>query len=171
MNENGEIRLFATTVRSVALDLVDQCDHIITNQSDDNVKPDRVSTSRDSGPFLEQIAQMIYKARRARDLIAPEKDLFHDPAWDIMLDLYIARCQHKAMSVTSASMAAGVPLSTALRWVWHLERLLLVTRQIDPRDRRRSFVSLTAAGLRVIEDALTDYFDRASVLFKHLRTT
>jgi DNA-binding MarR family transcriptional regulator len=166
MDENGGLTEFATDIRLFATDLVRRCDAILTNVASQQVQPDRLLPNVQDRPTLSQIATLIYKARRARAAISPEKDLFQDPAWDILLDLYIAHCEDKTISVTSASMAAGVPLTTALRWVWHLEQLQMVERQIDRRDRRRSFVSLTKSGLHTIEEALTDYRSRVSFLFQ-----
>lgn len=165
MNHDSDLKRFAATIKSIAASLANQCDDVLTGHSDPDPfgQNDYLSTS--TPPTLPTLARMMYKARRARDDIAPEKDLFQDPAWDILLDLYIAHSEDKYISVTSASLAAGVPLTTALRWVWHLEQLHLISRQIDPSDRRRSFVSLTSAGLDMVEKALSDYYGRINAMF------
>lgn len=83
-----------------------------------------------------------YKIRRERDsLFVP--GLFSDPAWDILLDLYISEKAGKKICITSACIAAGVPASTGLRWIAILVQNGYVEREEDPADARRSFVSLT----------------------------
>lgn len=167
MNHDSELEKFAALVKSVATSLASQCDDILPGQKDSANTAITGEAFGNGAPSLPLLARTLYKARRAREDIAPEKDLFQDPAWDILLDLYIAHSEDKFISVTSASLAAGVPLTTALRWVWHLEQLHLITRQVDPNDRRRSFVTLTDTGLVMVERALNDFNDRIGPMFVH----
>ena len=103
------------------------------------------------------IAEALFKARRRRIAISADQDIFHDPAWDIMIDLYMAYGAEKYVSVTSASMATNVPQTTALRHVWHLESLGLIARTIDPKDKRRQFLALTNTGVTMLEQILRNY--------------
>lgn len=97
-------------------------------------------------PALGEYAAHIYRNRRKRDEIFGDDDLFRDPAWDILLDLYIAAHQGVEVSVTSACVAAAVPETTALRWLKVLEKADLVTRERDKRDHRRVMVRITRDG-------------------------
>ena len=106
---------------------------------------------------LVEIATALRKIRHARSAIPPADVLFHDPAWDILIDLYIAYNMKKCVSVKSASMASRVPTTTALRHLWHLESLALLERRADPTDKRRFFIQLTEAGLNLVEQILGDY--------------
>ena len=72
-------------------------------------------------------------------------DLFADPAWDIMLDLFEAELEQRRVSISSACIGARVPTTTGLRWLRTLEQNGLVSRREDPLDRRRIFVELTPA--------------------------
>lgn len=81
-------------------------------------------------------------------------ELFADPAWDMLLDLYRAELDQHRVSVTSLCTASGVPTSTALRWLRALEDDGLIARRQDPLDGRRSFVALTNAGI----EAMGAYF-------------
>jgi DNA-binding MarR family transcriptional regulator len=70
-------------------------------------------------------------------------DLFRDPAWDMLLELYRCALIGRAACTTHAFLASGVPCSTAKR---HLDLLCtagLVQRHPDPRDQRRTFLTLT----------------------------
>ena len=101
---------------------------------------------------LEWIEWVIAARRkRARYL---SSDLFAEPAWDILLDLLRAEVAHEQMCVSSASLAAGIPASTGLRWLKALEQRGLVVRNCDPGDARRHFVRLSPDTSR----ALRRYF-------------
>jgi DNA-binding MarR family transcriptional regulator len=69
-------------------------------------------------------------------------DIFGEPSWDILLDLYIADSEGRDISVSSACIAANVPDSTAQRCLHHLVEDGLVRRTNDPYDQRRVFVTL-----------------------------
>jgi DNA-binding MarR family transcriptional regulator len=100
--------------------------------------------ARDSG-FWGVLAEELYRDRRRRASHLPSH-LLGEPAWDILLDLYIAEKRNQSVSVTSACIAAAVPLTTALRWLRQLERDGLVERRDDQSDARRRYVRLTESG-------------------------
>ena len=78
-------------------------------------------------------------------------ELFADPAWDMLLDLYRAELDQYRVSVTSLCTASGVPTSTALRWLHTLEQDGLITRRQDPLDGRRTFVALASTAVEAME--------------------
>ena len=90
---------------------------------------------------------------RARSMRAKffKAELFADPAWDMLLDLYRAELDQYRVSVTSLCTASGVPTSTALRWLKALEDGGLITRRQDPLDGRRTFVALTTAAVESMD--------------------
>lgn len=85
----------------------------------------------------------IIRCRRLRAQLFGE-NLFADPAWDMLLDLAVARAQAKQVSVMALCHASGVPSTTALRWIRLLEEAGLVLREDDARDRRRSNIRLSS---------------------------
>lgn len=102
------------------------------------------------------LAKRIYALRRKRvQALAEVADLFHDPAWDILLDLFIAAKERSAISVSSACIASSVPSTTGLRMVNLLEQRGAVEIRADPFDARRRYVALTAATEAQIEKLLT----------------
>ncbi|QUT04777.1 MarR family transcriptional regulator [Sphingobium phenoxybenzoativorans] len=103
---------------------------------------------------LAKAARNILRNRRLRGRYLPA-DLFADPAWDILLDLFAASAEGQAVSVTSACVAAAVPVTTAQRWLRELERQGLVERQHDDGDRRRVLVRISGAGRDAIAAWLT----------------
>ena len=81
-------------------------------------------------------------------------ELFADPAWDILLDLTAARAEHLRVSVSSLCIAAGVPPTTALRWITQMVEAGLLVRVEDETDRRRAFIALSDKA----SDAMARYF-------------
>lgn len=71
-----------------------------------------------------------------------DAELFADPAWDILLDLAAARAERRKVSVTSLCIAAGVPATTALRWITQMVDADLLLRIPDRHDRRRAHIAL-----------------------------
>ena len=80
-----------------------------------------------------------------------DADLFADPAWDMLLELYAAELGQRRIDITTLCGGAAVPSTTALRWIGQLEARQLIKRQRDPLDRRRYYMSLTCMGLEAIE--------------------
>ena len=94
--------------------------------------------------LLADRARAIYDARRRRDaLFGKTRALFHDPAWDILLDLFIQGEEHQIVSVSSACVGSCAPHSTALRCLKAMERQGVIGFSRDPFDKRRCFVALT----------------------------
>ena len=89
-------------------------------------------------------ARRTYRNRRSRAALFGDETLFGEPAWDMLLDLFIAAKERKRVPVTSACIGAAVPTTTALRWLAVLEERGLVRREADPSDARRIFVRLSA---------------------------
>jgi hypothetical protein len=111
----------------------------------------------DAGPAqIMSLARETYRVRRMRSQIFGDSDLFGEPAWDMLLDLFIATGDGKRVPVTSACIGAAVPTTTALRWLTMLEDRGLVVREHDKLDARRIFVRLTAEA----EAKMTAYFTK-----------
>jgi DNA-binding MarR family transcriptional regulator len=97
-----------------------------------------------------QLARSIINARSARAKYL-DAELFADPAWDMLLELYALTCEGRRVSVSKLSLAAGVPTTTALRWIDKLEAECLVVRVDDPVDARRVWIMLSRAGYSAME--------------------
>lgn len=91
---------------------------------------------------LVRRAMAIVATRAKRNALFASEDIFADPAWDILLHIYIASHGNRETSIKCASIAAKVPTSTAQRVVGRLVKLKLLKRSIDPDDTRRSFLTL-----------------------------
>lgn len=63
-----------------------------------------------------------------------------DPRYEMLLELYVAHHEGRAVSVSDLALAAGIPPTTGLRKLEKLEADGLVYRLPDRFDRRRSWV-------------------------------
>ena len=88
----------------------------------------------------------MLKLRRHRDRFFAG-ELFADPAWDILLELYAAALGQFRISVSNLCIAAAVPATTALRWIKQLEDAGLIQRRPDRTDGRRHFIMLSDEAL------------------------
>ncbi|MBX7483738.1 hypothetical protein [Qipengyuania qiaonensis] len=106
-------------------------------------------------------SSIIRKLIKARQLRARyfDVELFADPAWDILLDLSAARSERRRVSVTSLCIAAGVPATTALRWIGQMVDSELLVRVSDPHDRRRAYIALADN----TADTMARYFTEVGV--------
>lgn len=100
-----------------------------------------------------RLVRRIIRQRQARAKFF-DGALFADPAWDMLLDLTAARVEHVRVSVSSLCIAAGVPPTTALRWIGQMIEAGLLERIEDEIDRRRTFITLTDKAA----DAMAHYF-------------
>jgi hypothetical protein len=77
-------------------------------------------------------ARMLYEQRRARDLAAEaDADLFGDMAWDIMLVLFIANEEERAIDAAAVVLLARTLPQTVDRWLTVLESRGLLIRNDD----------------------------------------
>ncbi|MCX9146634.1 winged helix DNA-binding protein [Erythrobacter sp. WG] len=100
-----------------------------------------------------QVVRQIIANRQARNRFF-DPALFGDPAWDMLLDLTAAHGEGGRVSVSSLCIAAGVPATTALRWITQMVESGIFVRVPDPADRRRAFIALSDKALA----AMSGYF-------------
>lgn len=89
-----------------------------------------------------RMVDSILRMRRLRTKFFPDA-LFADPAWDILLDLYMAELQQRRVTVSSLCVGANVPQTTALRWIKMMTDEGLLQRRDDATDARKKIVELT----------------------------
>ncbi|MDH7639230.1 MarR family winged helix-turn-helix transcriptional regulator [Sphingomonas oryzagri] len=119
-------------------------------------EPDRAPDTASLAAF----ARFLLTLRRRRDAAFPTIE-FGEPAWDMLLDLYVQHVEGRKVSVSSLCAAASVPATTALRWIEVMVRHGHFTRSPDPDDRRRVHVALSPATIDGIEVFLADTRQRA----------
>jgi hypothetical protein len=105
-------------------------------------KDGREADEADHAARAYRAAKSTVLMRRRREK-AFGTDLFADPVWNILLDLFVSHHEGKDVSVGDACIAADVPVTSALRWCRILEMRGCIRRERDPLDGRRVFVRLT----------------------------
>lgn len=91
-----------------------------------------------SGPAVD----FVIRSRRERARYFPG-DLFSEPAWDIMLELLRSEIKGERVTLSELSVAAGVPTTTALRWIATMFQRGMLVRECDRFDGP-TFVKLEA---------------------------
>jgi hypothetical protein len=126
----------------------------------DNTEADRAQRQR-----LLRTAQGWIRIRQARNR-AFGSSLFSDPAWCILLDVFVGEQTSRSTSISALCAASNIPQSTGLRWILILEETGLVRREVDPLDRRRTLIRLTEAGseqMRRVLRSVADDGDRSGI--------
>lgn len=109
-----------------------------------------VVTDRQS---LIERARIVLGARRIRmQFFHP--GFFGEPAWEILLALYITEESEARFTASKLAEWIGAPLSTVLRWVKALEEQSLVDRIDHPTDRRICFIRLLDKGRKALDSYL-----------------
>jgi DNA-binding IclR family transcriptional regulator len=71
-----------------------------------------------------------------------------EPGYDILIAIFIADAERRPLRVADLAVVAGVPASTALRWVRTLEELDLVIQIERYPHIDEQFVELRPEGLK-----------------------
>lgn len=77
-----------------------------------------------------------------------------EPAWDLLLLLYVADGVGEVITVNAAGERAGLAATSAKRWIEYLEKERLMRRAPHPHDGRRIVLTLSDKG----RSALDTYF-------------
>lgn len=77
-----------------------------------------------------------------RQLLGADR-LFGEPAWDMLVELFIAHCEGTTVPTGALGIGSGLSSSSAQRLVQRMVDARLVVRAPDPDDGRRHFVSLS----------------------------
>ena len=116
-----------------------------------------VANRADERARARAMAERLYAERRGRDALFPD-GLFGEPAWDLLLAMFIARDKNQAMILCRAYKAAGVSDTTGRRLLDRLEEEGLITRRRAPRSRKMRIVELTELAV----ERLTSYLARGA---------
>lgn len=110
-----------------------------------------------------ELVRYIREARRLRDEFF-EFELFGEPGWDILLDLYNAELAQQRLPISSIGLSSGIAPTTTIRWLSTLESKGLVRREPDPLDGRRFFASLTPKAVRGLDTMFAALWDKMAAL-------
>jgi hypothetical protein len=91
---------------------------------------------------LTEFARQILAGRKQRDRYF-DPMLFSNPAWDILLNLYVADAEGKPISVIDGCAVSTVPQGVALRWLGYLKQEEMVIEAPDPGRPRQTLLRLS----------------------------
>lgn len=111
------------------------------------------AVSQSPADLLEQ-AKETYSNRRRRAHYFGEA-MFSEPAWDMLLLLYILRDGGR-LSVSALARETGFSKTTALRWLGYLDSHKLIDRDEHPTDKRVAFVTISLKGKDLLEAYLSE---------------
>lgn len=93
-----------------------------------------------------QAAERAYRNRRSRKDFIGTADLFGEPAWDLLLDLFIRQTKAEQVTVKTAFMHSDASLKTVVRLLKVMEHSGLIAVTIDPDDDTRQLINLNPTG-------------------------
>jgi DNA-binding MarR family transcriptional regulator len=122
-----------------------------TQESGRTSRPARRTSFKD----LLAVARLFLVVRNGRTKHFP-RSMFGEPAWDVLLVLYLNELEDRAPTISSLAKIIGTPVTTTLRWIDYLDQKQLIERQPSDYDRRASTVRLSQRGRSALEDLFSE---------------
>lgn len=138
----GLVKDLTTKLSAIAVEFGDRADRFADGGA-------TAAGTAGSARSPSDVARTLLAQRQARLDFFPS-ELFHEPAWDMLLALYVADDDRQTMNVKTLVATTSAPVTTSQRWIDHLHKLKLIDRIIDPVDRRRVEISLSDTGQRAV---------------------
>lgn len=125
--------------------MVDEIPSFLRRLDRPRAYPEYTKALAPSADQLLSIARNIFSIReRRRDFLSDS--LLGEPAWDLMLALYIASLEGRPVSVSNLAAVSGVPATTALRWLGKLKEQGFARQRRNQLDGRVKLLTLEAEG-------------------------
>lgn len=96
------------------------------------------------------LARTMLRVRRARTRFFAAETL-GEPGWDLLLILYVAHCEARAMTVGATARALTLPIATTLRWIATLEEAGSLCHQSAAGNGGLGLVSLSESAREALE--------------------
>ncbi len=138
---DGKSRLAGKVVEPMSFAPRDPAAETAWDQLDRLTHASQGRTSEIGGEILK-LAGIVIEARQSRANFLPPA-IFGEPAWDMLLALFMCPRSGDGERVSNLGLLSGTPSTTALRWIDYLEREGFVTRRSSPVDKRVVFIQLT----------------------------
>ncbi len=111
--------------------------------------------ARSANPELQLAAELFRERKRIGRILAdcPGVEPFN-PAFWILIDLFVNHQRQRSVAITSAGIASGAPPTTALRYISLLIDAGLATREQTTHDARSQYLRLTRKGFDMATECL-----------------
>ncbi len=87
-------------------------------------------------------AEAVLRRRILRKQLIGHAELFGEPAWDMLIDLFIHECRGEQLSMSSLCATAGIPTSSAMKLAQRLCEAGVLERTPDLFDGRRTLMKI-----------------------------
>jgi DNA-binding MarR family transcriptional regulator len=111
-----------------------------------------LSSVRRRGALAQAARTNLALRNLRRQLLGTELSSEH--CWELLLTLYVNWSQGARISVTDLANETCIAPATVIRWLTVLANNLMICREADPHDGRRTWISLTRAAVEKIEQVL-----------------
>lgn len=108
----------------------------------------------EDAPLIALARSIVASRRKLGERFDPT--LFANPGMDILLFLFAEGVNGATVTTNACCSAAGVPRTTALRWIKLLQDRGLVEGSDDATDRRVTMLGLTHHGRTTLREWLVD---------------
>jgi DNA-binding MarR family transcriptional regulator len=92
--------------------------------------------------YLVEMIEKYFENKRLRYIIISQ-DLFSDPYWDILMELFYARLRGKNVTVSAVATAGNMAQTTGLRYLDSLLAMEYIYRERDDCDGRKVFIKIS----------------------------
>lgn len=123
--------------------------HMLQDAGQQQIRPDAGGDRSQ----LASKARAAFSERKRRSQFF-DSIMFGEPAWDILLALYITDHAGGRQTIGKLTDWVRKPSSTTIRWINFLVEKQLITRVEHPRDRRATLIALTDRGREVMDNYL-----------------
>lgn len=98
---------------------------------------------------VDLIRVLLSYEKRLRDLRLRIFDakVINDPSWLLLQDLFAAHLGDEKLRTKELCAMSGLPHTTVIRYLDHLEKFDVVIREVDPTDSRATLVFLSQSGI------------------------
>lgn len=123
--------------------------HYLSDHAETDARPARASFILHNSPGKASAkaasvenARATIRRRLLRRQLLDAPDLFGEPAWDMILDLFVHGGEGRPIAMSSVCVSAGIPFSSAMRLVQKLCDAGILRRVPDIFDGRRINLSI-----------------------------
>lgn len=133
------------------------------SSSDENSEAPTPSLVKPLGPQAQresrtQAAKRIFEERRMRSQHFTDRDLFGEPAWDILLQLFLGHSNRRGVKIEDVTITSGLTMTSALRLLEFLEHKGLIFAYRGEENTRQIYLRLSSRGLL----EMAQYLDRVA---------
>jgi DNA-binding MarR family transcriptional regulator len=118
---------------------------VFFNDAKRDREPTRDWAERAGDELIDAVLQHELNARALRAHMF-DPHVINDSSWTLAQDLFAAHLKGEKMRTKELCATSGLPQTTVLRYLDHLERLDIVRRETDHDDSRVTLVAMTDWG-------------------------